>query len=197
MNNVNPVEEKILAAAEKRMVRFGYRKVTMDEIAQDLGMSKNTIYKFFVSKEDIAKCLIKRLQRDLNDKLDSIEKAQTDPLLVFSDSVLLMRRQLGPWFECFFREIPTELPALWEEFLHYRNEKILDIRSLIEKGCSNGIFRRVNPSIATEAYLGAVKAIMNPRFLEQEKLSFEQALDAVLDIWSNGIWINRKSKKGI
>jgi AcrR family transcriptional regulator len=195
MKKNNPVKEKVLNAAEKRMVKFGYRKVTMDEIAQDLHMSKNTIYKEFVGKEEIAKALVKRQQQQLNRALDNIEKTQTDPLRVFSDSVLLLRRQLGPWFEHFFREIPTELPALWEEFLHYRNEKILGIRSLVEKGSRSGIFRRVNPSIATEAYLGAVKAIMNPRFLEQENLTFEQALDAVLDIWSNGIWIKRKSTK--
>jgi TetR/AcrR family transcriptional regulator len=188
----NPIQEKILNAAEKRMIEFGFRKVTMDEIAQDLHMSKNTIYKEFVGKEEIAKGLVKRLQQQLNAGLDNIEKTQKDPLRIFSDSVLLLRRQLGPWFEHFFREIPAELPGLWEEFLHYRNGKILDIRSLVERGSRDGIFRRVNPSIATEAYLGAVKAIMNPRFLEQENLTFEQALDEVLDIWSNGIWINRK-----
>jgi AcrR family transcriptional regulator len=196
MVNSNLVKEKILNAAEKRMVKFGYRKVTMDEIALDLHMSKNTIYKIFVGKEEIAKALVKRLQQQLNTSLGNIEKTQKDPLRIFSDSVLLLRKQLGPWFEHFFREIPTELPALWEEFLNFRNEKISGIRSLVEKGSRNGIFRRVNPSIATEAYLGAVKAITNPRFLEQENLTFEQALDAVLDLWSNGIWINRKYKKG-
>jgi len=194
MVNSNLVKEKILNAAEKRMVKFGFRKVTMDEIALDLHMSKNTIYKLFVGKEEIAKSLVKRLQQQLNVGLDNIEKTQHDPLKIFSDSVLLLRKQLGPWFEHFFREIPVELPGLWEEFLHFRNEKILSIRSLVDKGSRNGIFRRVNPSIATEAYLGAVKAVTNPRFLEEENLTFEQGLDAVLDLWSNGIWINRRLK---
>jgi len=195
MNKNDSVREKILNAAEKRMVKFGFRKVTMDEIAIDLHMSKNTIYKVFVGKEEIAKSLVKRLQEHLNVGLDNIEKGQKNPLRIFSDSVLLLRKELGPWFEHFFREIPTELPSLWEEFLRFRNEKILGIRSLIEKGSRKGIFRRVNPSIATEAYLGAVKAITNPRFLNQENLTFEQALDAVLDLWGNGIWINRKLLK--
>jgi len=193
MNKNNPVREKILNVAEKRMVKFGYRKVTMDEIATDLRMSKNTIYKLFVGKEEIAKALVKRLQQQLNIGLDNIEKIQENPLMIFSESILLLRKVLGPWFEHFFREIPTELPALWEEFLNFRNEKILGIRSLVEKGSGKGIFRRINASIATEAYLGAVKAVTNPRFLEEENLTFEQALDAVLDLWSNGIWIKRKS----
>jgi AcrR family transcriptional regulator len=193
MSTVNNklVHEKILNAAEKRMVQFGYRKVTMDEIARDLGMSKNTIYKSFAGKEAIAEALVKRLQKQLDLALNNIEKKQNDPLKIFSGSVLLLRQQLGPWFDHFFREIQIELPQLWEEFIRFRNEKILSIRRLVQKGSRNRIFRSVNASIATEAYLGAVKAITNPRFLQEESLTFEQALDAVLDIWSNGIKVRK------
>jgi len=195
MKNNDPIQEKILNAAEKRMIKFGFRKVTMDEIAADLHMSKNTIYKIFVSKEDLARALIKRLQQQLNRGLNNIEKTQKDPLTIFSDSVLFLRKLLGPWFEHFFREISIELPSVWEEFLHFRNEKILSIRTLIQKGAERGIFRQVNASIATEAYLGAVKAVTNPRFLQEENLTFEQALDAVLDLWAHGIDIKRKNRK--
>jgi AcrR family transcriptional regulator len=164
----------------------------MDEIAVDLHMSKNTIYKLFVGKEEIARGLVKRLQQQLAVGLANIEKNSKDPLQIFSGSILLLRKQLGPWFEHFLREIQAELPDLWEEFILFRNDKILGIRSLVRKGSKNGSLRQVNPSIATEAYLGAVKAITNPRFLEQENLTFEQALDAVLDIWSHGIVRARK-----
>jgi AcrR family transcriptional regulator len=46
------LKEKILDAAEARMIRFGYRKVTMDEIDPGLAVSKNTIYKVFIGKEE-------------------------------------------------------------------------------------------------------------------------------------------------
>lgn len=190
---LNPIEKRILDAAEKRMLAFGYRKVAMDEIARDLAMSKNTIYKHFAGKEEIACSLVRRLQQQVTNNLDHIEKVQSDPLKIFSDSIFILRKQLGPWFDRFFKEIPEELPDLWKEFLRYRNEKILGIRSLVEKGVKKGIFRRVDPSIAVEAYLGAVKAVINPRFLEQEGYHFDQALGAVLDIWASGIL--KKGKK--
>ena len=186
--------QKILDAAQKRMVKFGYRKVTMDEIAQDLGMSKNTIYRQFVSKEEIAQSLLKRLQQEINTGLDAIKKTQKDPLKIFSDSVVLLRKQLAPWFEHFFREIPAELPHLWDEFVRYRNEKILNIRELVELGIKKGIFRNINQSVAVQAYLGAVKTVVNPKFLEEEKLNFSEALELVLDIWANGILVRRKGK---
>ena len=165
MTKESIVKERILDAAQKRMIKFGYRKVTMDEIAADLVMSKNTIYKIFTGKEEIAKCLVIRLQQQINTGLLNIEKSQTDPLKAFSSCVLLMRKQLAPWFENFFREITIELPDLWAEFVRYRNEKILEIRSLVENGIKKGVFRKVNSSIAVQAYLGAVKAILSPKFL--------------------------------
>jgi AcrR family transcriptional regulator len=192
MDKDSLIKEKILNASEKRMVKFGFRKVTMDEIATDLVMSKNTIYKHFQSKEDIAKCLVKRLQQQLNIGFNNIEKTEKDPLKAFSDSILLLRKRLGPWFDNFFRDIPTELPLLWEEFLRFRNEKILNIQLLVESGIKKGVFRKVNPSIAVQAYLGAVKAIIGPKFLEEESITFDQALDEIIDIWSNGILINKK-----
>ena len=55
----------------------------MDEIAADLVMSKNTIYKSFSSKEEIAKSLVRRLQQQINSGLLNIEKTEKDPLKVF------------------------------------------------------------------------------------------------------------------
>lgn len=194
MDKMDPAKQKILDAAQARMIKFGYRKVTMDEIAQDLTMSKNTIYRQFVSKEEIAKALVVRLEQALNDGLDRIEQTEKDPLKIFSDSIFLLRKTLGPWFEHFFKEISLELPDLWKEFLRYRNEKISGIRSLVERGIRKGTFRKINPSVAVEAYLGAVKAVVNPRFLEQENLRFDQALESVLDIWASGILKGRGGK---
>ena len=187
MSRVDLQQARILDAAQKRMIKFGYRKVTMDELASDLGMSKNTIYKYFASKELIAVALVNRLQDEINSGLERIEKAQSGSLKIFSYSIAFLRRQLGLWFAHFFKEVSLELPELWREFMRFRNEKILDIRKHVERGIKRGEFRRVNPAIALEAYLGAIKAVVNPRFLEQEGLSFDKALDAVLDIWALGI----------
>ena len=128
------IKERILDAAGKRMQAFGYRKVTMDEIARDLVMSKNTIYKCFSGKEELAAGLVKRLEGAINQSLADLERREKNPLKVFSGSILILRKTLGPWFEHFFREIAVELPDLWSEFRRYRNEKILEIRHLVEKG---------------------------------------------------------------
>jgi AcrR family transcriptional regulator len=47
-------ERTILRAAEERFRRYGYRKTTVAEIAQDAGMSPANLYRYFEGKHAIA-----------------------------------------------------------------------------------------------------------------------------------------------
>ncbi|MCR4338067.1 MAG: TetR/AcrR family transcriptional regulator [Candidatus Omnitrophica bacterium] len=187
MKSNDSVKEQILDAAMKRMLKFGYRKVTMDEIAQDLVMSKNTIYKHFQSKVEIAQGLFGRLEKNINHELLLIEDAHKDSLEIISKSIFFLQQQLAPWFEYFFQDIRWELPDLWEQFIQFRNEKILNVKKLIEQGIKSGKFRKVHSALAVQIYLGAIDYVLRPEFLEHEKISFPEAIEGVLDVWSSGV----------
>ncbi|HQP91069.1 MAG TPA: TetR/AcrR family transcriptional regulator [Candidatus Omnitrophota bacterium] len=193
-NRKEMIAEKILDASENRMVKFGYRKVTMDEIAQDLAMSKNTIYLYFRSKVDIAKALFDRLKKRINERQGRIEKENKDPLDVISKNILFFQKELSPWFDHFLKDIKLELPDVWRDFTDYRKDKIFEIKDLIEKGIKKGVFRKINSSLAVRVYLGAVESIINPDILEEEQISFQEALDTVLNIWSFGILEKRNRR---
>jgi TetR/AcrR family transcriptional regulator len=72
------VEKKthILDAAQKRFARYGLSKVTMDEIAADLGMSKAALYYYFQTKEEIFREVIAREQQEFIDRVAVIIKEQ-------------------------------------------------------------------------------------------------------------------------
>lgn len=187
MKRTDPVTQKILTAAEARMVRFGYHKVTMDEIASDLKMSKNTIYLYFPGKIDIAKGLVAGIKDKINDRQIKVEKAEKDPLKIISLNILFLQQELSPWFEHFLKDIQLELPELWQEFVDFRAEKVMALEKLVSAGIKKGKFRSINPALAVRAYLGAVNNIIDPEILQREGVSFQEALETVMDIWSRGI----------
>jgi len=187
MAKFNSTEEKILTATEKRMIKFGYRKVTMDEIASDLQMSKNTIYLHFPSKIDIAKGLVARIKERINTYQQKVEKTEKDPLKIISLNILFLQQELAPWFDHFLKDIQLELPELWREFVDFRSAKVMGLEDLIRAGIKKGKFRPVNPALAVRAYLGAVDNIIDPEILQKEGVSFQQGLEIVMDIWSKGI----------
>lgn len=55
-------EALILDAARKRFAAYGYAKTTMDEIAEDVGMAKASLYYYYKAKEDVFLSVIRREQ---------------------------------------------------------------------------------------------------------------------------------------
>jgi len=187
MKTLSATEEKILNVAQKHMLKFGYRKVTMDEIAQELRMSKNTIYKCFRSKVEIAEALLDKLKSQINDNQIKVEKESNDPLEILSKNTFYFQKELSPWFKHFLKDIKFELPKLWQDFVDFRTEKILNLENLVKIGIKKKEFRKVNPTLAVRAFLGAIDSIISPEILEQEGVSFQSALETVMDVWSKGI----------
>ena len=187
MNDDAFIQERILDAAQKRFLRLGYRKFTMDEIAQDLGMSKNTIYKHFQSKVQMAEALFERLEKEINRELSLIEESHKDPVEIIAKDVFFLQQRLTPWFDHFLGDIKSEVPSLWARFLNFRNEKISEIKILVEDGMKKGKFRKINPALAVRIYMGAIDHVLNPEFLEKERISFSDAIEGILDIWSRGM----------
>lgn len=187
MAKQHTTRSRILNTATAYMLKFGYRKVTMDEIAQGLVMSKNTIYKHFQSKVEIAQEIFEILKRQINLELILIEESNQDPTDIILKSIFFIQKELNPWYEYFLGDIKGEIPELYANFIRFRDEKINDLKTVLEKGIKKGQFRKVNSTIAVQIYLGAVDKILNPDFLLNEKISFPEAIDIIMDIWSFGI----------
>jgi AcrR family transcriptional regulator len=55
------VRDSILDATDRLLARFGYRKMTVDDIAAEAGIGKGTIYLHFASKEEVVLSHVDRI----------------------------------------------------------------------------------------------------------------------------------------
>ncbi len=53
----NPKRQAILAAAHTQFRQYGYRKTSMEDIAQELGISRASLYSYFENKDEIFRCV--------------------------------------------------------------------------------------------------------------------------------------------
>src|ERR1700757_4525010 len=60
--------ERILAAAERCVARYGLRKTTIDAIASEVGWSRPNVYRYFADRDDLLVELITRHARTLQDR---------------------------------------------------------------------------------------------------------------------------------
>ena len=66
------VKDAILDATDRLLALFGYRKMTVEDIAVEAGIGKGTIYLHFSSKEEVVLSHIDRIVDRLNDRLREI-----------------------------------------------------------------------------------------------------------------------------
>src|SRR2546429_369113 len=70
-------EERILDAATTLLVRWGYRKTTIDDVAHEAGVGKGTIYLHWKDKNDLFRAAISREQRRYSE--DIKQRIAADP----------------------------------------------------------------------------------------------------------------------
>ena len=68
----NDMRNTIVGIASEVFAKFGFKKTTVDDIAQALRKGKSSIYYYFSSKEDIFKAVVDKEADALREKIDKI-----------------------------------------------------------------------------------------------------------------------------
>jgi AcrR family transcriptional regulator len=73
------IRDLILEAADRLLARYGYSKMTIDDLAREVGIGKGTVYLHFKSKEEVALSRIDRVIDRLKDELRQVAKGSDSP----------------------------------------------------------------------------------------------------------------------
>ena len=158
------VKERIVQEACRFFLNEGVRRITMDEVARRLGMSKRTIYEHFRDKTELLhSCMLQSFAR--NDAEIAQLEGNCEHLLEFvlrildygSHSVKIIN-------PAFFEDLRLYYPKLYNEMVAYRREEMVDqLRKLIEQGMKGGYFRSgTNAALVAKIFMEQMLA-MNRR----------------------------------
>ena len=86
------LRETILDATERLLARYGYRKMTVEDIAREVGVGKGTIYLHFSSKEEIVLSHVDRIVERVKERLWTI--ARSDDTAANRIRLMLLTRVL-------------------------------------------------------------------------------------------------------
>ena len=88
------MKETIINRATSLFLTLGFKSVTMDDIANDLGMSKKTIYTYFDNKISLVEAATTHLYKKITDGIKDIKTKSLDPITELHDIKIFLMNSL-------------------------------------------------------------------------------------------------------
>lgn len=183
-------EDAILKAAKKLITKYGYKKVSMDEIALEAGVTKKTVYSYFDSKEELLNALIRKELEKMKKELEEIEKQNGDLLLSTHEGIynLLKFRRKNNLFKILFEEAEVLKNAKLKESLNIIEQDVISyIKSILEEAKKHGKIDVKNVDIMAFLIYKMYLALMIEWNDNYKKLDEKEIADNILQVLEKGI----------
>jgi AcrR family transcriptional regulator len=185
-----PAAQRIVVAARIHFFAHGFRSVTMDDLADELGMSKKTLYAAFPSKLDLLRAVLLEKFRHVEADLDQVMAGvSTDVLGALHQLLACMQRHAGEIQPPFVRDIRREAPEVFKTVEDQRRKIIQRyFGKIFEEGRRAGIIRKDIPTrLMIEMLVGVTEAIMNPPKMAELGLTPQSGYVSVVSVMLEGL----------
>lgn len=184
------LKNRILETARESFFANGFSKMTMEEFAQSMGMSKKTIYKFFPSKDDIVKAITHEKLQNIHHQCECF---RVDNSMEFIErikaTITFLTTEMQKMKPQFYIDVQRTMPELWKEVDSFRNEKVMnDFALMVKQGVDLGIFRSdVNVQVFVLMYAAAMRSVINPETLSHLPINISQAYQSAVTVFFEGM----------
>ena len=184
------VSEIILNSAKTIFARYGFKKTTMDEIAQAARKGKSSIYHYFKSKEDIFKAIVEKEADELSAAIAKAINAETTSEKKIRAYVLARMKGIN--------NLTNLYSALKDEYLEhysfienvrvkYDTEEVNTIKGILKTGVEDGQFKIEDINLTAFALVTALKGLEYPLFIKNNNAKTEKRFEGLLNVLFYGI----------
>ncbi len=136
------IKERIQQKAHDMVMQYGIRSVSMDDIANALGMSKKTIYQYYADKDELVVAIVEDELKRTQCDCDACRMNAKDAV----EEVVLTMNQIHDQFQNMNPVILYDMekfhPNAFQKFLKHKNEFLFRvIKQNIERGVIEELYR--------------------------------------------------------
>jgi AcrR family transcriptional regulator len=188
------IRDVILDAVDILLARFGYSKMTMDDVARQVGIGKGTIYLHFPSKEElvlshvdrIAERVVARLREAAQSSVPAAERLRRMLIL----RVLIRFDSVSHYSQNLSDLLSSVRPALIARRKRHFGDEAKVFQGALRDGVQSGALECPNPAAASRALIAATNSLL-PFSLSAEELGrrddLERQAGRVADLLVKGL----------
>ena len=191
------IRQRIVDAARAHFFGHGFRSVTMDDLAQELGISKKTLYAHFPGKIELLEAVLANKFAGVEAKLKEATCTHSHDFPATLHLLLAnTQRELDEIKPPFVRDMRQKAPQVFK-VVEGRRAALIEryFGKLFIEGQRAGMVRKDVPAkLMIEILLAMVQAIMNPPKMEELGMMPKEGFSGILKIVLEGA-LTRKGRK--
>jgi len=180
----------IQEAVVNLVTRTGTRKVTMDQVAAEAGLSKGCLYIHFQSKKELLESVKTASFKPLGDQLQEILNGSLTPYQKIESIV----HQLFSYFDenrGLFRFLLEEREIAQSQAIRQKNSRYRNfverIANVLDDGVASGLFRHMDSRKVASIFIEAMIAMTARRLLEENPGPLDKDARLLIQVLFRGI----------
>jgi TetR/AcrR family transcriptional regulator len=185
---MNKTRKMIFEAAIKSFSRKGYHKTTMDEIAEEAGVAKGTLYYHFKSKEEIFKFIIddgvKMIEDEIRDRTNHLESPIEKLRMVCFVQLELVIKYME-FFKTVFSQVYGD-EERQKELRGVVSRYFKLIEGYLREAADEGTIAKMNMEIIAFNFFGVMASTVIYSIIHKE-MDVDELIDTLLEFLMRGI----------
>ncbi len=170
-------------------MKFGFRSITMDDIAKHLSISKKTIYLFFKDKDELISTVTELHLQQEQKEIEEVHLEANNPIEELYLITKCMRKNLSDINPTVLYDLQKFHKQAWEKFLIFKEAVIgKAIKDILDKGIQAGYFRKeIDIEILSKLRQEQVQMGFDDRIFPPDQYDFKIVQMQLFDHFVHGI----------
>jgi AcrR family transcriptional regulator len=191
------IRNLILEKAGAQFFQYGFTNTTTQQIAEELEISKKTLYKYFNSKEEMLFAVLAMYHQEMLCRIEALTK---DTQMDFLEKLREISTLIGKYKAKFTPQLIRDLKKMApEQFGHKgppHQQLIPFIEQLLGEGIQKGMIRAdVDLRLIMLVISRAFENLLSSEVLSELPFTFHEVLEAIIKIISEGILTEKARQK--
>jgi len=179
----NNLEKSIVVTSTDLFLTLGFKSVTMDNIAEEMKISKKTIYTFFANKEALVQSVVFSMYNYITTNLKQIREKANNPISELYEVKMFIMQQLKGEKTSPQHQLRKYYPSIHKELQKKQFDFMTkSVNKSLTKGVEMNLFRSsIDIDFISRMYFNGMVGIKNLDMFPSEKYSPEQLIENYLD----------------
>jgi AcrR family transcriptional regulator len=182
-------KERISIKAEELFMQFGIRSVSMDDIANNLGMSKKTLYQYFADKDELVEAVVDGHINEVEGDCINCRRDAQDAI----HEIFLTMEHIMEEFKNMNPMLVYDLEKFhykaYQRFKNYKDKFLLQIiRNNIEWGIKDELYRAdLNIDVLSKYRIESMMIPFNVAVFPPGKYNLAQTSEIMIENFTYGL----------